>query len=132
MEQMPMPPISAIPHIPNSAFTSSDYFVEEIEEVNLGASMLKDEIMSTMRVEEDKVNIDVQVFKRYGSTQQLECTLPELIREIYADSNIEFSVSMLLIRQIYNTYPKIAAINPSFLEIYSKVDQIQKKLNLNL
>ena len=29
-------------------------------------------------------------------------------------------------------YPKIAAINPSFLEIYSKVDQIQKKLNLNL
>jgi|JI9StandDraft_2_1071091.scaffolds.fasta_scaffold1534213_1 hypothetical protein len=48
---MPMLPISAIAHVPHSAFTSSDYFVEEIEEINLGASMLKDEIMSTMKVE---------------------------------------------------------------------------------
>jgi hypothetical protein len=39
---MPILPISAIAYIPNSAFTSSDFFVEEIEEINLGASMLKD------------------------------------------------------------------------------------------
>ncbi len=131
-EQMPILPISAIANIPNSAFTSSDFFVEEIEEINLGASMLKDQIMKTMRVEEDRVSIDGQVFKRYGSTQQLESSLPELIKEIYIDSKIQYSVSMLLIRQIYNLYPKITGINPSFLQIYSKVDQIQKKLSLNL
>lgn len=58
--------------------------------------------------------------------------MPELVKEIYLDSNLEYAISVGLMREIYNCYPKITPLNVGFLEVYGKVEQLQKKLALGL
>ena len=54
------------------------------------------------------------------------------MKEIYLDSNLDYAISVGLMREIFNCYPKITPLNVEFLEVYGKVEMLQKKLALGL
>ena len=54
------------------------------------------------------------------------------MKEIYCDTSLNYTTCIGVMREIYNCYPKITPINVGFLEVYSKVEQLQKKLALGL
>ena len=42
--------------------------------------MLKDEILASVKIDEDKLSFDSKLIQQFGTTQQIESALPELVR----------------------------------------------------
>jgi hypothetical protein len=97
--------------VPSSAITVRELWTEVVEEVALGTSILKEEILASMQVEEERVTFDCRLIHQFGTTQQIESALPELVREVYNDRAIDYGTATALLREIYNAYPKLTPVN---------------------
>jgi hypothetical protein len=60
--------------------------------------MLKEEILKSIKIVDDQLTFDNKIIQNYGTTQQVETVLPELIKEIYNDGNLDYGTSTALIR----------------------------------
>jgi hypothetical protein len=50
--------------------------------------MLKDDILRSVRTEDDRLCFDSKLIQQFGTTQQIEAVLPDLLREIYHDPSL--------------------------------------------
>jgi hypothetical protein len=70
-----LPHISAIPGVQSSAISGFEFNpveVEEVEEVFLGTSLLKDEILASVEMSaEGKLNFKSDLIRNYGTSCQL-------------------------------------------------------------
>ena len=73
--------------------------------------MLKNEILASVKMDEDKLSFDSKLIQQFGTAQELESALPELVRYIYNDRAVEYGTATSLIREIYNAYPKMTPVN---------------------
>ena len=58
--------------------------------------------------------------------------MPHLIRDIYYDSKIDYTTGLQVIREIYIQHVRITPINTEAVDIFSKMDNLQKKVGLGL
>jgi hypothetical protein len=105
---------SAIQAVPSSAISLKDIFTE-VEEVSLGASMLKDDILRSMRVEEEGLWFDNKLIHQFGTPQQIEAVLPDLLRDIYHDSSLDYATAISLLRQIHHAFPKLSPVTAAWV-----------------
>lgn len=128
--------ISAIPAVQSSAISAFEFNpieAEYVEEVFLGTSVLKDEILASVEINaEGKLNFKADLIRNHVSSFQLEEVVPELLKEIYNDENIEFGMILDLIEGIHLRFSKYTQINAYFLEIYKKIHLLHKKVTLDV
>jgi len=78
----------------------------------LGTSLLKDEILASVEMNaEGKLNFKADLIRNYGTSCQLEEVVPELLKDIYLDVNIDFGLILDLIGGIHQRFSKYTYIN---------------------
>ena len=93
--------VSAIPNVQSSAISAFGMgeWLEEVPEVNMGATLLKEQIIESMdQSEEGKVTFKVDLLRNYGKGHELDTVLPDTLKEIYQDERLEYHIVLLLIR----------------------------------
>lgn len=131
--QLNLPNISSIPIVPASAISEGVLWVQQVEEVNMAPTMLKEQLLSSLQYpEEGKIAFKVDLLRNYGVGHQLDRVLPETLRQIYYEQRLQYATILLLLKQIYSFFPKLTQMNQSNLQIYIKIDQLQRKLGLQL
>ena len=99
----------------------------------MGSTLLKDQIVESMQKDEEgKIIFKVDLLRNYGKGHELDAVLPDTLKELYRDENIEYHTTLQLMKEIVIFSPKQSNVNPDFLEIYIKIDQLQRKLALEL
>ncbi len=83
--------------------------------MSLGASMLKDDILSSVRIEEDGLSFDSKLIQKYGTHQQIESVLPDLLRDIYHDQSIDYTTAISLLRKIHQSFSKLSPVNAAWV-----------------
>ena len=108
--------ISAIPAVQSSAISAFEFSPIEadyVEEVFLGTSLLKDDILASVEINaEGKLNFKADLIRNHVSSSfQLEDVVAELLRDIYNDGNVEFGMILDLIEGIHLRFSKYTQIN---------------------
>lgn len=82
-----------------------------VEEVSLGAYMLKDDILRTVRTVDDRICFDSKLIHQFGTSQQIEAVLPDLLREIYHEPSLNYATAIALLREIHQAFPKLSSVS---------------------